>query len=80
VGIRLKGATKRLSRHEIGQGVNTYRKGNFGISIGYLDKMDKELIDQNLKAAYYGLYATNLLILEKDIGLAEKYLRKNEKF
>ena len=39
--------------------------------------MDKELIDQNLKAAYYGLYTTNLLILEKDIGLAEEYLRKS---
>ena len=51
-----------------------HRKGSFEESIGWLNKMNKEKFDKNLKGSYYGLYAMNLIMLERDIEQAEEYM------
>jgi tetratricopeptide (TPR) repeat protein len=53
-----------------------HRKGDFDESINYLNKINQDTLDKNLKHVYYSLYAENLLMLERNIDLAEKYLNR----
>ena len=52
-------------------------KGDFEDSIEYLKKINETKLDKNLTSAYYFLFASDLILLERDIGLAEEYLLKS---
>jgi len=49
-------------------------KGEFIKSLSILDKMKGQKLDKKLEAAYLGLYASNLIAIEKDPEIAEDYL------
>lgn len=51
-------------------------KGNFEESIEYLKKINLSKIDKNLLSAYYLIYASDLLLLDRDFELSEEYLVK----
>jgi tetratricopeptide (TPR) repeat protein len=51
-----------------------HQLGRFEDSIEWLDKLDSRKLDKNLKGLYYSLYAANLLMLERDLDIAENYL------
>jgi len=52
-------------------------KGEFNDSITYLESMNFEKFDKNIKGVYYALYAANLLNLKSDLEKAEKYFLKS---
>lgn len=54
--------------------------GDFEESIKWLCGIDIEKINDKLKASYYSNYALNLLLLEKDLDIAEDYFKKAEEF
>ena len=50
-----------------------HRLGNFEESIEWLNKINKKKLNKNLSGVYYGLYAMNLIVLKRDLNLAEDY-------
>lgn len=54
-------------------------KGDFEASIEYLKKLNETKLDKNLTSAYYFLFASDLILLERDMELAEEYLLKSRK-
>lgn len=54
-----------------------HRKGEFDKSNEYLEQINEGEVDKNIRDVYYGLYAQNLLLLEKDFELVENYLKKS---
>lgn len=53
-----------------------YRKGELYEAEDYLDKIDLTNCDDNVKAGYFNLRASNLILQEKNIDLAEEYFEK----
>lgn len=53
------------------------RKGDFAESNEALEQIELKYLDKNLKAVYFGLFATNLLILEKDVDRAIGFIRES---
>jgi len=54
-----------------------HRQGHFEDSIQWLEKLDSQKIDRNLQSIYYGLYAVNLLFLERNFDQVADYLSKS---
>lgn len=54
-----------------------YRRGEFHKSEAYLDKIDLARCSKNIKWGYLGLKASNLILLEENVQVAEEYLKKS---
>ncbi|HEX3028357.1 MAG TPA: tetratricopeptide repeat protein, partial [Clostridia bacterium] len=53
------------------------RMGKFEESIDALNKIDSTKLGKNLSGAYYALFSSNLILLERDLELAEQYIDKS---
>lgn len=53
------------------------RMGQFQVSLNYLQDMEEDKMDNNLKAGYYVLYAANLYFLNRDLNKAEELIIKS---
>lgn len=53
------------------------RMGKFQESLDYLDRMQVDKMDNNLKAGYCGLYSSDLYFLNQDMGKAEELIIKS---
>jgi len=54
-----------------------HRQGQFENSMQWLQKLDSQKMDRNLQSIYYGLYAVNLLFLERNFDQVADYLSKS---